>query len=151
MNSDPAIWLSSQKYVFLKLMHDHVLRTQRVTINSVVTVVGNCTITYYVFTFIYSVNGCMLLLVLFIQLSETSGSSLGYGYNRVMSKPKSQPPDSLDETQVPEGATWRLPHIYIYIYNTKQTAKESRELEKNIIVKNCIARSDVQLLYTSCI
>lgn len=105
MNSDPAIWLSSQKYVFLKLMHDHVLRTQRVTINSVVTVVGNCAITYYVFTFIYSLNGCMLLLVLFIQLSETSGSSLGYGYNRVMSKPKSQPPDSLDETQVPEGAT----------------------------------------------
>lgn len=41
--------------------------------------------------------------VLLMQLCEASGSSLGYGYTRIMSKPKSQPPDSLDETQVSEG------------------------------------------------
>lgn len=43
----------------------------------------------------------LLLFGLFIQLSETSGSSLGYGYNSIMNKPKSQSPDSFDETQVP--------------------------------------------------
>ncbi|KAK7256760.1 hypothetical protein RIF29_30222 [Crotalaria pallida] len=37
------------------------------------------------------------------ELCEASGSSLGYGYNRIMIKPKSQTPDSLDETQVSEG------------------------------------------------
>ncbi|XP_061371581.1 K(+) efflux antiporter 2, chloroplastic-like [Gastrolobium bilobum] len=37
------------------------------------------------------------------ELCELSGSSLGYGYNRIMSKPKSQSPDSLDETQISEG------------------------------------------------
>ncbi|KAL2330334.1 hypothetical protein Fmac_017915 [Flemingia macrophylla] len=37
------------------------------------------------------------------ELCEASGSSLGYGYNKVMSKPKSQPTDSLDETPVSEG------------------------------------------------
>ncbi|KAJ1426876.1 Sodium/solute symporter superfamily [Sesbania bispinosa] len=37
------------------------------------------------------------------ELCEASGSSLGYGYTRIMSKPKSQSPDSLDETQVSEG------------------------------------------------
>lgn len=42
---------------------------------------------------------------LFIQLSETSGSSLGYGYSRMMSKPKTQSPDSIDDSQVPEGST----------------------------------------------
>ncbi|GFP93020.1 k(+) efflux antiporter 2 chloroplastic [Phtheirospermum japonicum] len=31
------------------------------------------------------------------QLCETSGSSLGYGFSSMMSKPKSQPSDSLDE------------------------------------------------------
>lgn len=36
---------------------------------------------------------------LLTQLSETSGSSLGYGYNRIMSKPKTQSSDSI------EGAT----------------------------------------------
>ncbi|CAI8607243.1 unnamed protein product [Vicia faba] len=30
------------------------------------------------------------------ELSETSGSSLGYGYNRIMSKPKTQSPDSIE-------------------------------------------------------
>jgi hypothetical protein len=41
----------------------------------------------------------------YIQLSETSGSSLGYGYSRMMSKPKSQFPDTIDDAQVPEGST----------------------------------------------
>ncbi|GAU50279.1 hypothetical protein TSUD_349290 [Trifolium subterraneum] len=39
------------------------------------------------------------------ELSETSGSSLGYGYSRIMSKPKSQSPDSIDDTQILEGST----------------------------------------------
>ncbi|RYR61214.1 hypothetical protein Ahy_A04g018353 isoform D [Arachis hypogaea] len=37
------------------------------------------------------------------ELCEASGSSLGYGFNRIMSKPKSQSPDSLDDAQVSEG------------------------------------------------
>ncbi|KAE9592232.1 hypothetical protein Lal_00035307 [Lupinus albus] len=37
------------------------------------------------------------------ELCEESGSSLGYGYNRIMSKPKSQTPDSSDETQLSQG------------------------------------------------
>ncbi|KAK7274515.1 hypothetical protein RIF29_15607 [Crotalaria pallida] len=37
------------------------------------------------------------------ELCEASGSSLGYGYNRIMSKPKSQSSDSSDETQASEG------------------------------------------------
>ncbi|KAM7512012.1 hypothetical protein LguiB_010887 [Lonicera macranthoides] len=37
------------------------------------------------------------------ELCEASGSSLGYGYSRIMSKPKSQPSDPLDENQVSEG------------------------------------------------
>ncbi|KAL5167010.1 K(+) efflux antiporter 2, chloroplastic [Glycine soja] len=37
------------------------------------------------------------------ELCEASGSSLGYGYNRTMNKPKSPSPDSLDETTVSEG------------------------------------------------
>lgn len=37
------------------------------------------------------------------ELCEASGSSLGYGYSRVMSKPKSPPPDMLDDPQVSEG------------------------------------------------
>ncbi|KAK7340228.1 hypothetical protein VNO77_20926 [Canavalia gladiata] len=37
------------------------------------------------------------------ELCEATGSSLGYGYNRIVNKPKSQSPDSLDETQVSEG------------------------------------------------
>ncbi|XP_020218588.1 K(+) efflux antiporter 2, chloroplastic [Cajanus cajan] len=37
------------------------------------------------------------------ELCEASGSSLGYGYNKIMSKPKSQSTDSLDETPVSEG------------------------------------------------
>ncbi|KAK7295042.1 hypothetical protein RJT34_17945 [Clitoria ternatea] len=37
------------------------------------------------------------------ELCEASGSSLGYGFHRIMSKSKSQSPDSLDETQVSEG------------------------------------------------
>ncbi|XP_027353500.1 K(+) efflux antiporter 2, chloroplastic-like [Abrus precatorius] len=37
------------------------------------------------------------------ELCEASGSSLGYGHNRIMSKPKSQSPDTSDETQVSEG------------------------------------------------
>ncbi|KAH6817883.1 K+ efflux antiporter 2 [Perilla frutescens var. frutescens] len=36
------------------------------------------------------------------ELSETSGSSLGYGFSQTMSKPKSQA-DSSDENQLPEG------------------------------------------------
>ncbi|RDY13130.1 K(+) efflux antiporter 2, chloroplastic, partial [Mucuna pruriens] len=37
------------------------------------------------------------------ELSETNGSSFGYGYNRITSKPKSQSPDSSDDTQASEG------------------------------------------------
>ncbi|XP_021717525.1 K(+) efflux antiporter 2, chloroplastic-like [Chenopodium quinoa] len=37
------------------------------------------------------------------ELCEASGSSLGYGYSRVMSKPKSQPVDSSDDNQAIEG------------------------------------------------
>ncbi|KAJ4824880.1 K(+) efflux antiporter 2, chloroplastic [Turnera subulata] len=37
------------------------------------------------------------------ELSEASGSSLGYGYSRMMSKPKTQSLDSADENQVSEG------------------------------------------------
>ncbi|CAI9770223.1 unnamed protein product [Fraxinus pennsylvanica] len=37
------------------------------------------------------------------ELCETTGSSLGYGFSRMMSRPKSQPPDSPDENQVSEG------------------------------------------------
>ncbi|KAK9742934.1 hypothetical protein RND81_03G206500 [Saponaria officinalis] len=37
------------------------------------------------------------------ELCEASGSSLGYGYSRVMSKPKLQPPESVDDNQVGEG------------------------------------------------
>ncbi|KAG8391802.1 hypothetical protein BUALT_Bualt01G0224800 [Buddleja alternifolia] len=37
------------------------------------------------------------------ELCETSGSSLGYGYSRMMSKPKPQPSDSSDENQFTEG------------------------------------------------
>ncbi|KAI3444579.1 hypothetical protein Pfo_001244 [Paulownia fortunei] len=37
------------------------------------------------------------------ELCETSGSSLGYGYSRMTSKPKSQPSDSSDENQFSEG------------------------------------------------
>ncbi|KAG5008314.1 hypothetical protein JHK85_026856 [Glycine max] len=37
------------------------------------------------------------------ELCEASGSSLGYGFNRIMNKPKSPSPDSLDETPVSEG------------------------------------------------
>ncbi|XP_057462074.1 K(+) efflux antiporter 2, chloroplastic-like [Actinidia eriantha] len=37
------------------------------------------------------------------ELSEANGSSLGYGYSRIMSKPKSQPSDSSDTSQIPEG------------------------------------------------
>ncbi|XP_027334038.1 K(+) efflux antiporter 2, chloroplastic-like isoform X2 [Abrus precatorius] len=37
------------------------------------------------------------------ELSETSGSSFGYGYNRVMSRPKSQTIDSSDDTQFSGG------------------------------------------------
>ncbi|GAB4844449.1 K(+) efflux antiporter 2, chloroplastic [Ancistrocladus abbreviatus] len=38
------------------------------------------------------------------ELCEASGSSLGYGYSRVMIKPKSHPPESLDDNQVSEGS-----------------------------------------------
>ncbi|XP_057805572.1 K(+) efflux antiporter 2, chloroplastic-like [Salvia miltiorrhiza] len=38
------------------------------------------------------------------ELCETSGSSLGYGYSKTKSKPKSQPSDSSDENQIPEGS-----------------------------------------------
>ncbi|KAH7862906.1 hypothetical protein Vadar_010968 [Vaccinium darrowii] len=37
------------------------------------------------------------------ELCEISGSSLGYGYSRVMTKPKSQPSDSSDDNQTTEG------------------------------------------------
>ncbi|XP_020233144.1 K(+) efflux antiporter 2, chloroplastic [Cajanus cajan] len=37
------------------------------------------------------------------ELSESNGNSFGYGYNRITSKPKSQSPDSSDDTQVSEG------------------------------------------------
>ncbi|KAG5219140.1 K(+) efflux antiporter [Salix suchowensis] len=37
------------------------------------------------------------------ELCETSGSSLGYGFSRVMTKPKTQPLDSSDENQISEG------------------------------------------------
>lgn len=45
----------------------------------------------------------VLMCNMCVQLCETSGSSLGYGYSRMMSKPKSQPMDPSDEDQVPEG------------------------------------------------
>jgi len=38
-----------------------------------------------------------------MQLSESSGSSLGYGFSCIMSKPKPQPLDSSDDNQVSEG------------------------------------------------
>ncbi|KAI3701186.1 hypothetical protein L2E82_45834 [Cichorium intybus] len=37
------------------------------------------------------------------ELCETSGSSLGYGFSRVVIKPKSQPSDSTDDSQISEG------------------------------------------------
>ncbi|XP_055817326.1 K(+) efflux antiporter 2, chloroplastic [Solanum dulcamara] len=37
------------------------------------------------------------------ELCETSGSSLGYGFSRVVSKAKAQPSDSSDENQISEG------------------------------------------------
>ncbi|KAJ8573235.1 hypothetical protein K7X08_009746 [Anisodus acutangulus] len=37
------------------------------------------------------------------ELSETSGSSLGYGFSRLVNKAKAQPSDSSDENQVSEG------------------------------------------------
>ncbi|KAK7389994.1 hypothetical protein VNO78_25291 [Psophocarpus tetragonolobus] len=37
------------------------------------------------------------------ELSETNGSSFGYGYNRITSKSKSQSPESPDDSQVSEG------------------------------------------------
>ncbi|KAL2335941.1 hypothetical protein Fmac_010387 [Flemingia macrophylla] len=37
------------------------------------------------------------------ELSETNGTSFGYGYNKTTTKPKSQSPDSSDDTQVSEG------------------------------------------------
>ncbi|GMP43417.1 hypothetical protein CsSME_00012784 [Camellia sinensis var. sinensis] len=36
-------------------------------------------------------------------LSVASGSSLGYGYSWIMSKPRSQPSDSSDDNQITEG------------------------------------------------
>jgi len=44
-----------------------------------------------------------VVLGLSVQLCEASGSSLGYGFNKIMGKPKSQSTDSLDETPVSEG------------------------------------------------
>ncbi|KAG6437600.1 hypothetical protein SASPL_102519 [Salvia splendens] len=38
------------------------------------------------------------------ELCEASGSSLGYGFSKTMSKPKSQPSDSSDDNQIPEGS-----------------------------------------------
>jgi len=40
---------------------------------------------------------------LFIQLSKKKGTTFGYGYNRVTSKPKSQSLDSSNDAQVSEG------------------------------------------------
>lgn len=37
------------------------------------------------------------------ELCEASGSSLGYGFSRIASKSKPQPPDSSDENQITEG------------------------------------------------
>ncbi|KAI3693942.1 hypothetical protein L1987_76898 [Smallanthus sonchifolius] len=37
------------------------------------------------------------------ELSETSGSSLGYGFSRIMSKPKSSSDSSSDDSQISEG------------------------------------------------
>ncbi|KAJ0807240.1 putative regulator of K+ conductance, cation/H+ exchanger, NAD(P)-binding domain superfamily [Helianthus annuus] len=37
------------------------------------------------------------------ELCETSGSSLGYGFSRIVVKPKSQPSESTDDSQVSEG------------------------------------------------
>ncbi|KAL0428901.1 UNVERIFIED_CONTAM: K(+) efflux antiporter 2, chloroplastic [Sesamum radiatum] len=37
------------------------------------------------------------------ELCETSGSSLGYGFSRMMTKPKSQPSDPSDDSQLSEG------------------------------------------------
>nr|DAD18850.1 TPA_asm: hypothetical protein HUJ06_020313 [Nelumbo nucifera] len=37
------------------------------------------------------------------ELCEASGSSHGYGFSRIMSKPKSQVTDSSDDDQVVEG------------------------------------------------
>jgi hypothetical protein len=41
-------------------------------------------------------------MVLFVQLCQNSGSSLGYGFSRV-TKPKIQSSDPSDENQVSEG------------------------------------------------
>ncbi|XP_042046486.1 K(+) efflux antiporter 2, chloroplastic-like [Salvia splendens] len=38
------------------------------------------------------------------ELCEASGSSLGYGFSKTISKPKSQPSDSSDDNQIPEGS-----------------------------------------------
>ncbi|MFS7932445.1 putative regulator of K+ conductance, NAD(P)-binding domain superfamily [Helianthus anomalus] len=38
------------------------------------------------------------------ELSETSGSSLGYGFSRIMSKPKSSADSSSDDNQISDGA-----------------------------------------------
>ncbi|KAI7736541.1 hypothetical protein M8C21_020615 [Ambrosia artemisiifolia] len=38
------------------------------------------------------------------ELSETSGSSLGYGFSRIMSKPKSSSDSSSDDNQISDGA-----------------------------------------------
>jgi len=42
-------------------------------------------------------------MVLFVQLCQTTGSSLGYGFARAVPKPKTQSSDSSDENQITEG------------------------------------------------
>lgn len=44
-----------------------------------------------------------IILDFVLQLCETSGSSLGYGFSRVVSKAKAQASDSSDENQIGEG------------------------------------------------
>ena len=61
------------------------------------TCISNCKITYSLCLSGYLFFGQLM------QLCEASGSSLGYGFARVMVKPKSQTSDLADDNQVPEG------------------------------------------------
>ncbi|KAF5936579.1 hypothetical protein HYC85_024085 [Camellia sinensis] len=61
------------------------------------------------------------------ELSEASGGSLGYGYSRIMSKPKSQPFDSSDDNQITEGT---LLLVLIMLYNANVQNDMMLHIEK---------------------
>lgn len=90
--------------------------------------------THSLFVYDWCLFEIMLLFGLFIQLSETNGTSFGYGYNRTTSKAKSHSPDSSDDTQVSEGklATWRLPHIYKVEGKRKQKSEKLYSSRVNV-------------------